>query len=577
MSDTILELRQADAVKNTANGDYVCNLAKEIIVNEGDTVLLKQAFIDSRASQQDVINITEDLNLTLVNGIYLNDWVNTGFKQNYFKNTDVNQGLPTGVPFNGKDYIVCSSTDTGNNPNLIAIQNWLYMTINDGNINGPTAITYQYIDSYGVTRQLVTSIPKSTKPNLEVVDRFYIICETHSFQKISPSDADLLKYSNLQSHGIINQSGVNNLLYAPVQFKTTITIPNGNYNANDLALYISEQLSTYNNDPINSPYQSDLIKSNFLTNINTVGDDVLFIMGDLSQCFNMDPNPDRPNFFLGASEIALSFNQTSSRFQWDYMHMPIYSDGGDICVRYLPAPGTTATNPLTMAVSKNSGIFWISLTAATVANNTPVDFWEGILGFDLTKLIPNSTSIVSDVFAKPINYLFQTIPVINSIHTTTGYVGLDSAVRKTANVTAPPAIPPFTVSTVLIVPETDVNNGLQSTISNTTSIYATNSISFLTDKFSHYILDLKMNLYNKVIGNNIYGSISGIISRYYGYGSYTYGTSDGSITYVHKGAPVIIKSIGVRILDSDKQLDQTVGPDNSIYMQIIRGSAPASA
>ena len=364
-------------------------------------------------------------------------------------------------------------------------------------------------------------------------------------------------------------------MYAPLENTTTIVVPSGNYNAGDLSLYISEQLSTYNNNPINTPYPTDFINSNFLTTITKLDPTTRYVNCAMTQTFQMDSTV-APDFFVGSSEVSLSYNTDTARFQWDYMHMPIYSDAGDICVRYLPAPTTLAPTG-TMAISKNSGIFWMSLSAISNVTGQSVDFWEGMLGFDLSKLIPALSSSVNNIFAQPTIYYFQTVPIINGIHTTTGYVGLDSAVIKIGTTNDDHPIPTFTVGTKLTAAQANNSTGLQSTISNTTSIYATTSINYLTDKFSHYILDLKMNLYNNVIGNNIYGSISGIISRYYGYGSYTYGTSDGSITYVHKGAPVIIKSIGVRILDSDKQLDQTVGPDNSIYMQIIRGSAPASA
>ena len=504
MSDTILELRQADAVKNTANGDYVCDLAKEITINEGDTVLLKQAFIDSRASAQNVINITEDLILTLENGMYMTDWVDDASKT-YNSSTDIYPNH-TGNVANGEDYIMC-----------------------------------QYLDE--------PLIPG------------------HIFD---------------------------NFLITPMTFTTKIVLPKGNYAASDLALYISEQLSIYNNDLAKTPQPKYYIKSNMLKNIfddelRNGGFYVVFLNSSLTQkftCASSDIMKD-PNYFVGSNEISMSFNESTSKFQWDYMHMPVYSNAGDICVRFIEIPDldTPTVAPFTKAVSKNSGIFWTALSATTAADiNTPVDFWEGILGFDLTKLLPTLGPPVYLPFGDeptndtPLNQ-YQNYTLINGQHTTTGYIGLDAAVSK-IQTTLPgpglPNIPPFCVSAAVPVDFTQPvvkNNGFQSTISNTTAIIATNNVSYLTDVFSHYILDLKMNLYNKVIGNNIYGSISGIISRYYGYGSYTYGQSDGSITYVHKGAPVVIKSIGVRILDADKQLDQTVGPDNSIYMQIIRGTS----
>ncbi len=66
---------------------------------------------------------------------------------------------------------------------------------------------------------------------------------------------------------------------------------------------------------------------------------------------------------------------------------------------------------------------------------------------------------------------------------------------------------------------------------------------------------------------------NGIITKYYSYGSYAYGESDAAIQYIHKGAPIQLKSVRVRLLKSDMKLDENLGDDNTIIMQVIKGGA----
>ena len=73
------------------------------------------------------------------------------------------------------------------------------------------------------------------------------------------------------------------------------------------------------------------------------------------------------------------------------------------------------------------------------------------------------------------------------------------------------------------------------------------------------------------IGSDYYSSsISGIVSRYYSVDSYTSGSSDAAIPYVHRGAPMMLTSLRVRILDPSNYDAASIGEDNTVFVEVIK-------
>ena len=76
---------------------------------------------------------------------------------------------------------------------------------------------------------------------------------------------------------------------------------------------------------------------------------------------------------------------------------------------------------------------------------------------------------------------------------------------------------------------------------------------------------------NEIVGTEkITHNINAIASRYYSIGSYTSTELDPSLIYKHRGEPLLLSDIRVRILTPEKQLAD-VGSDNSIFIEIVRG------
>ena len=87
----------------------------------------------------------------------------------------------------------------------------------------------------------------------------------------------------------------------------------------------------------------------------------------------------------------------------------------------------------------------------------------------------------------------------------------------------------------------------------------------------YYKIEVRSKIFNNMEGDPNYNrSISSIISKYYSSGNFTSSYNEGSISYIHKGAPVTIDNFNCRILNSEGELAQDVGNRNTIFLEITK-------
>ena len=86
-------------------------------------------------------------------------------------------------------------------------------------------------------------------------------------------------------------------------------------------------------------------------------------------------------------------------------------------------------------------------------------------------------------------------------------------------------------------------------------------------------MELQAGFQTEIIaGDTTTQNISGILNRYYSLGAYTSGGQESGIVYQHRGATMYLRDIRIRILDSDRNLANSIGEDNSVFIQIMRGN-----
>jgi hypothetical protein len=619
MSNIVLELREKDSLNvNRENGHYIAHLSQEISINQGDTISLKQAFIDTTDESPQNITIDKDITLIFNYCPYTMDWRSD--RGDYLTNTGATTSSRRGRPRLPYKRIPPELIPNYSFVNNVEFDYYSALPVGKGLDSTSYQASFLYINTLGQRQYLPLTIPqlsdpKQKKPNFpsKIVFNPNIIAKNGTFQLASPPLSD--QFLN----GAVYASGKTTFIpaqqtqtqYKPYEMRWEIPISAGTYNINDLLLTISKNLSqndfdykTPNTNVLRNPvlfkatliaegaFQPDesLIKRQNVNNPNVpnptqITEPVLFCEAfdgttiPTAQLFTSQL--DNLNFiendwFFGTNQVQFSFNQQTGKCEMNYLHMPIYSTtGGDISCRYiwLPdlAPGSQGNLGLITCVPSNGGICFTGL-AAEDADGNYIDFFENTLGFDLQSLLVQFAPPIPDLFGKIECQFIPFIPLIEGQNITTGYVGTDSLVRKTGKTDLWLACPKGGEGN----PPSDIpilNEGYQSTIDadTTVKIEAVEQLAVLLSDFSHFLIDIKSNFMTDLIGSNYFRTINGIVSKYQSYTSFTYGESDGAITYTHQGNSVLLKSLEIKILKSDKtSASSEIGNDNTVYLQIIK-------
>jgi hypothetical protein len=86
---------------------------------------------------------------------------------------------------------------------------------------------------------------------------------------------------------------------------------------------------------------------------------------------------------------------------------------------------------------------------------------------------------------------------------------------------------------------------------------------------------MNLKFSNSMIGSeDIYNNVQAIVNKYESYGGYVAGDSSSAIEYVHKGNSIMLQGAKVRILNSDHELDDELGSDNTVFIQVIKNINP---
>lgn len=670
MDNYIIELRNknylnrirpnpnAPVIEGMKNGEWTEDI-DPITMEEGDTLICRNSFIDTKAIAEEKIIIEEDLLLKMRFMYYQMNW--NGVKRKYEPSTGweapfTSMSLPinykagktgTVLPFtNGKHHVACNK---GTTTNTFAIYNEIkYSAVKAGKFGG-FKIVVRFHDIQGTLTDRSYEIPASTATSAGQTDTIPVgICFDRTqevppantnpcsvFLSINPlgKDAnsnlpDLARgsmdgntsnvYNNTTINGLGNGLFVTGIVFHPAVVEKDIILPSGNYNPADICKTINSLVTIATGEP-SGVDASDLANNNLLIpmggtvlpnqdknnfiemkDVATTDDDRY---GFTLQGGNppLGSDPDLPTTLIGASQFVMSYDaETTQKFAFDYMHMPIFSDAqrttGDSEIKggFARSFGWTA-NPSPEAepenlpennfrCTKNSGIMFESLQ--------PASFWRDLLGFDLDVYkrdtngaltnIPNPKSIVNIAIPREVNPItgarytvnglqamlpFFVNPPIEGRNVTGSFVGVNATFAKNKNFQniIQLAIPPITGET---------NSAFVTLGVDTTSISAGQNIIGATSgnqSFGYYLIEVSSdfeNNYVNSVGN--FNHMMAVVSRYYTKVNYVSSTSADSIIYTHKGSPQVLSSFKCRVLNSDKTLALNIGEDNTVILELVK-------
>tara|TARA_R110000787_G_scaffold5354_1_gene19575 strand:- start:1575 stop:3752 length:2178 start_codon:yes stop_codon:yes gene_type:complete len=274
--------------------------------------------------------------------------------------------------------------------------------------------------------------------------------------------------------------------------------------------------------------------------------------------------------FIGSNQMEIDYSTDSNKFLFKYIHFPVYHSG-DIISTFRENKGTDGgtdgpNKGKFFYNGKIGGIAWNRLEAYERGHLNDeafvFNFWEDKLGFLLSDFCVDygmtQRTTGAGIFNFPNFFLGEGANWLDGVSVTMARPVLDAVVDKTQ------ADSSRTLDADLTT--------LISTADLTTEIIARNPrLETVLLDYGYYLIEITAGFQNEIVGgDSITQNISGIVNRYYSLGTYT--SSEGSsFNYIHKGVPVYLKDIRIRVLDSDKNLATNIGDDNTIFLQIIRG------
>lgn len=634
MTSYVVECKNKDALAlnpNLPNGDFNTIIQDKIMLEEGDAIELKNAFIDTSATEAQKIVIPDDLTLQIQ---HLNYIINHFGKEHMTCTSQqyTNAPDPLDPPILTTDpavndcfpYWLCNKVDGNANLRELKGLNYGHADMSKNLPIGGFNVFCNFTDGQGVKRSVKRYLPvdttKASKIIPDPIGNFNCVFDTTKPMNLSanaPTSAGtggngfLLAGTGVPANtfptykNTVVPAGIDVLAdfptgknwstslgtiehYMPAEFTTPeMHIPAGNYDPNDLCELINRELTKIGS----SITESDLIDNTFLVTVPKTslyqfcsgvstypreGDQIARY--DMRYKYDKDNGKDEYNgVYVGASQMVLSFEPATQKFLWEFIHSP-YISGNNPAVGYQTGVVNNRYNPgetRLAVVDRHGGIAFKEFTAVKKGTTEAVDFWSGQLGLqlDTTKpdcLLVNFTIELNGIRGdiRPQAY----IPAFNpqpqiGVNITGGFQAISSAVQNTDLFPYVPKLGGAGQPTGVFFSTSNKTNGIE----------GGDNILSIADKmtFGYYLIEVKSNFQNNfVTTEENRRNVIAIVSRYYAKDAYTSAGSEASILYQHKGEPVLLSSFDIRILDSDKVLAENIGEDSTVFLNIIKADQP---
>jgi hypothetical protein len=566
--ETVISVSAYNSKGKVVNGEWESILAETMIINNGDTIAIKDAYIDTRTRSSDDIYIEEDTTLILeFYYYYVNTPTDGTTMKLYYKQLDSNF-IPNDVTLSQWTLTEATGWSDGLPYLLMGWYHEYNFVTHSYNTNTPLAWTpivgkWQYVLKQGsYTKDYLAVL--LTKNMAKVSPTLYgAFCGVNigldNNMPILINDPNL-NPAILQTQPTILSNNVPFVVQTKLYEETnyySFMIYNGSNPAN---LDNAAPFSNQNNIPIM------LISINNIEGYNMRGLQVEspnppYIILPVFTTTIINSNPVRNQLLtplIGATEISLLWNnQNNGIYSFDYLHSPILYGGKEVVVA-----SKNVVNEIDVTIAmcdRQSGVI--------LAQMTPSLFWGDTLGFNLNQItyIFEESNIPPQIQFK----LYQSI-------TTGNYWG--SAMINFNQITVPISSQTywFPISFPDCIYENLVN-GYTGTItweSDSTNTLDASQAPLNPNDTGHFLIELNGYQTNYFDENDAY-QIKSIISSYYiTANSFATAPFPDSFVYEHHGEPLIIGGLRVRILNPKTKKVLPIGPNSTVYLQITQQLTP---
>ena len=564
MSSTIIELRNKESDSVIQNGDWTTTLNENILLADGDQIVIKDSYIDTQQTSSSRILIPEDLNVKFDYGFYL---VNNELTALVEYQTTTPPTVPT-----FRNMVLCKDLTVSTATNVL-LTDYVLTTTDKSQSSQAVDITFTWnndIPVIGASYSRKIHIP-SLKPNQQYRVQALtgeLVDSTNKVGTVENISLFGLKVSKQTTQVVTGKR-----IQVPYTRTKSIKIPKGNYTPDDLTALIN--IDVTNNDLIEGAFITDpdailqtsrQIQARFLDGTGAVATEFTLCDPTLADvaplqvlAMNNYVAGTGQDIYFGASIFEIEYDQSSKIFNIKYLHTPNYVSNS-ISVQYFKG---TAGNITT--VNKIGGCYLTRLYAET-DDGTLFDFWDNLLGFG-DNLLTEFVYAPSPVATPPAPDFL--IPISDNLIDGVGITGQLSSVDGVVDKTTPLNVVAFAGSPLQYVVTTTANV--------TTGLSGGSNALDAQDGFGYYLIEINSSFKNNFLTpDNNYRSIQQIVNRYYELNSYTAGEG-GQLVYQHVGEPVLLQSFHVRVLTSEKELAPNIGDDNTVHLQLIKNTNPAPA
>tara|TARA_R110000772_G_scaffold7268_1_gene24878 strand:+ start:762 stop:2507 length:1746 start_codon:yes stop_codon:yes gene_type:complete len=577
---TIIRLREQEG-NSQENGNYKVNLDKPIMIKNGDSLVIKSAFLDTISASGSVIELPTDVPITMdVCRYFINDNNDQAFTPGANVTTqrmrDYSPALPVGSTIStngdGKKYYSCKVLST--DASTFEVESVPFRKKKHKGLHkiGGLDITFAYTRAGDETEQeYAVRIPRvSAVEFTTLVFKTKIFTKGDTFRLITDRDI-------LSAHGInpdvaikykqLTPGGSNNINYAGLDTqKFSMTLPKGVYSPVELGEKITDEMvklgvglgnnlgSTPPLYPVESPFLSTICQDTTKAAAETPAKLSCYCSetGDQFIRYNQDAlmRTNDQDRFIGANQVSLSYDPEHQKMSFPIIHFPFYVNESTHGNDALPGVDYQPTG----LIKKYGGVAFTSLG--------PPDFWQ-LLGFEGVCVKPEVAAAAlttTNVAGFTSNVIPLVISSVEGINTTEAFESLDTPVQKSVAFRNPN--PTGGVSTAATLPILG------------TKVFATDY-----SNEGYYYIELDCGLNQELIGSHgedglNSNKIHSIVGTYFQNNNYTSDTGVGSIAYTHKGDDQLISNFGVRILNCEGEVPPSnlIGNKNNVFLELIRGN-----
>ena len=574
------QLREQDTnTQGLENGDFVCKLQRPMVLNEGDQLQINKAVIDSREESGNQIVLENETEFSFTFTYYLTNYLTgTGRKD------ASGSAAWTTAQLDQEPYVLCESSTS----DIVEVKRIQIPQNKPGKAySGIEVFDVKYTDTNGTERiahiKFAYDPSDPNRPNPDLVywdsdlngqrpdtdtlftarDNVFEIVMSQSQQDEYNINGQLgnATYTTDTSGGVLN--------YEPVIIKKQFSLEGGIYDYTDFAQRINENMTEINENEF--LFQSDPTANTLLTTTGSAFYDISGGTGAFQRgaIFVRANNPDRAfklepdrissagDFWLGTSQFVLEYDQVVDSFYFQYLNLPFYG-GTEQALKYQEYEAGSHTPAKYRIVNKYGGILLDSIQERDLKTGENLNIFKDVLKFNLNTLCPNPNRVSnSTAVGSPAS--FPKYDLLDKINTTGANTSVDSAVIKSATFYNPPN--PATDLSDVITDQQD-------------EIYAAGAIGKTILDYGYFVIELRGLEGDLITENDIKKNVFGIISRYYTSNNYTIGSTEDAIIYTHIGATQYLNELRIRILDSNYDLADGIGSDNTVFLQHIKAKIP---